>query len=103
MSVYSKILYLCVLVLCTQVHEYDVCDVTLSVHPHRASWKVNCLATVGIEPATFGILRGTDITEYKATKYISGQQLVAFFLLRKSCVIHIYIWIEFFLKLHEKF
>ena len=43
--------------------EYDVCDVTLSVHPHRASWKVNCLATVGIEPATFGILRGTDITE----------------------------------------
>jgi hypothetical protein len=37
MSVYSKILYLCVLVLCTQVHEYDVCDVTLSVHPHRAS------------------------------------------------------------------
>jgi hypothetical protein len=34
----------------------DVCDVTLSVHPHRASWKVNCLATVGIEPATCGIL-----------------------------------------------
>jgi hypothetical protein len=32
--------------------EYDVCDVTLSVHPHWASWKV-CLATVGIEPATF--------------------------------------------------
>ena len=36
--------------------EYDVCDVTLSAHPHRASWKVNCLETVGIEPATFGIL-----------------------------------------------
>ena len=35
--------------------EYDVCDFTLSVHPHRASWKV-CLATVGIEPATFGVL-----------------------------------------------
>ena len=33
---------------------YDVCDVTLSVHPHRASWNV-CLTTVGIEPATFGI------------------------------------------------
>ena len=33
----------------------DVCDVTLSMHPHRASWNV-CLATVGIEPATFGIL-----------------------------------------------
>jgi hypothetical protein len=32
--------------------EYDVCDVTLSVHPHRASWKVS-LTTVGIEPATF--------------------------------------------------
>jgi hypothetical protein len=31
------------------------CDVTLSVHPHRASWKVS-LATVGIEPATFGML-----------------------------------------------
>ena len=35
--------------------EYDVCDVTLSVHPHRASRKVN-LATVEIEPAPFGIL-----------------------------------------------
>ena len=34
--------------------EYDVCDVTLSVHPHRESWKV-CLTTVGIEPETFGI------------------------------------------------
>jgi hypothetical protein len=33
----------------------DVCDVTLSVHPHRASWQVS-LATVGIEPATFGII-----------------------------------------------
>jgi hypothetical protein len=32
-----------------------VCDATLSVHPHQASWKV-CLTTVGIEPATFGIL-----------------------------------------------
>ena len=29
------IVFLCVLVLCTQVN--DVCDVTLSVHPHRAS------------------------------------------------------------------
>ena len=28
-----------VLVLCTQVHEYDVCDVTLSVYPHRTSLK----------------------------------------------------------------
>jgi hypothetical protein len=33
--------------------EYDVCNVTLSVHSHRASWKVS-LATVWIEPATFG-------------------------------------------------
>jgi hypothetical protein len=36
--------FFCVLVLCTQVHGYDVCGVTLSVHPHRASWKV-CLTT----------------------------------------------------------
>ena len=32
-----------------------VCAVTLSVYPHRTSLK-NSLATVGIEPATFGIL-----------------------------------------------
>jgi hypothetical protein len=31
--------------------EYDVCDVTLSVYPHRASLKNT---TVGIEPTTFG-------------------------------------------------
>ena len=31
--------------------EYDVCDVTLSVYPHRAGLKI-CLATVGIEPTT---------------------------------------------------
>ena len=35
--------------------EYDVCDVTLSVCPHRASLK-NMPATVGIQPTTFGIL-----------------------------------------------
>ena len=35
--------------------EYDVCDVTLSVYPHRKAWKI-CLAAVGIEPTTFGIL-----------------------------------------------
>ena len=29
--------------------------VTLSVYPHRAGWKVS-LTTVGIEPATLGIL-----------------------------------------------
>ncbi len=32
-----------------------VCGITLSVYPHRASWKI-CLTTVGIEPATFGLL-----------------------------------------------
>jgi hypothetical protein len=33
--------------------EYDVCDVILSVYPHRGqAWKI-CLATVGIEPTTF--------------------------------------------------
>ena len=35
--------------------EYDACDVTLSVYPHRASLK-NMPDTVGIEPTTFGIL-----------------------------------------------
>jgi hypothetical protein len=45
----------------TQLYKIDVCDVTLSVHPHRASWKVS-LATVGIEPATFGILVQISIT-----------------------------------------
>jgi hypothetical protein len=30
-----------VLVLCTQVNNYDVCDVTLSVYPHRASLKTH--------------------------------------------------------------
>ena len=35
--------------------EYDACDVTPSVYPHRASLKI-CLTTVGIEPTTFGIL-----------------------------------------------
>ena len=33
--------------------EYDVCDVTLSVYPHRASLK-NMPATVGIEPTNIG-------------------------------------------------
>ena len=33
--------------------EYDACDVTLSVYPHRPSLKI-CLASVGIEPTTFG-------------------------------------------------
>ena len=35
--------------------EYDVCDVTLSVYPHRASLK-NMPYAVGIEPTIFGIL-----------------------------------------------
>jgi hypothetical protein len=35
--------------------EYDACDVSLSVYPHRASLKL-CLTTVGIETTTFGIL-----------------------------------------------
>jgi hypothetical protein len=30
------------------------CDVTLSIHPHWAGWKIN-LASVGIEPTTFGL------------------------------------------------
>jgi hypothetical protein len=28
-----------VLVLCMYSGDYDICDVTLSVYPHRASWK----------------------------------------------------------------
>jgi hypothetical protein len=36
--------------------EYDACDVTLSVNIHTGqAWKI-CLATVGIEPTTSGIL-----------------------------------------------
>ena len=27
--------------------EYDVCDVTLSLHPHRANWKVTLARTHG--------------------------------------------------------
>jgi hypothetical protein len=34
--------------------EYDACDVTLSVYPHRASLKN--MPVLGIEPTTFGIL-----------------------------------------------
>jgi hypothetical protein len=41
--------------------QHDACDVTLSVHPHRASLKV-CLTTVGIEPATFGIHKKHTVT-----------------------------------------
>ena len=37
--------------------EYDVCEFTLSVYPHRARSTVKIgLATVRIEPPTFGIL-----------------------------------------------
>ena len=35
--------------------EYDACDVTLSVYPHRARLK-NMPDTVVFEPTTFGIL-----------------------------------------------
>jgi hypothetical protein len=47
---YKLILFVCVGFMYSG--EYDVCDVTLSVHPHRANRKV-CLTTAGIEPATF--------------------------------------------------
>jgi hypothetical protein len=49
--------------------EYDVCDVTLSVHPHRASWKVS-FAMVGIEPAT--IVEFTDIEGTRLSSEISS-------------------------------
>ena len=35
--------------------ESDVCGVSMSSYPHRASWKI-CLTTVGIESTTFGML-----------------------------------------------
>ena len=38
--------------------EYDVCDVTLSVYPHRASLK----NMPGLEPTTFGILGHVDFS-----------------------------------------
>ena len=54
--------------------EYDhVCGVTLSVHPHWASWKV-CLTSdhvMGIESATFGILVQCSINW--ATRSISKE------------------------------
>jgi hypothetical protein len=49
-SMYSKIYFLCMLVLCTQGNMMFVVLLWLSVHPHGESWKV-CLITVGIEPA----------------------------------------------------
>ena len=40
--------------------EYDACDVTLSVYPHRTNLK-NMPVTVGIEPTTFGTLCQTEL------------------------------------------
>ena len=47
--------------------EYDACDVTLSVYPHRASLMKICLTTVGIEPTTFGILGVAQLAEHWAS------------------------------------
>ena len=44
--------------------EYDACDVTLSVYPHRACLKI-LPAKVGIEPTTFGILAQALPTEQR--------------------------------------
>jgi hypothetical protein len=49
----SNMIFFCVGVMYSG--EYDACDVTLSVHPRRASLK-NMPGTVGIEPTTFGAL-----------------------------------------------
>ena len=49
----SNMIFFCVGVMYSC--EYDACDVTLSVHPRRASLK-NMPGTVGIEPTTFGAL-----------------------------------------------
>jgi hypothetical protein len=40
--------------------EYDACDVTLSVYPHRAGLK-NMPVPVRIEPTTFGILSSNEL------------------------------------------
>jgi hypothetical protein len=53
--------------------EYDARDVTLSVYPHRGqAWKI-CLATVGIESTTFGILaqRSAKYVRYVIIRNIS--------------------------------
>ena len=51
--------------------EYDACDVTLSVYPHRASLKNICLATVGIEPTTFwNTLDACDVTLGTVARHI---------------------------------
>ena len=46
-------IFFCVLTMYSG--EYDACDVTLSVCPHRAGLK-NMPGHGGIEPTTFGIL-----------------------------------------------
>ena len=52
--------------------EYDACDVTLSVYPHRASLKI-CLTTVGIKLARCGTLRVTSQASY-SPEYITPTQ-----------------------------
>ena len=55
--------------------EYDACDVSLSVYPHRASLKL-CLTTVGIETTTFGILAQCSANRVVRVCDISEQNLV---------------------------
>ena len=62
------------LMMVTDLTCYNVCDVTLSVHPHRASWKVS-LATVGIEPATLGYQSNThkiDLLQIVSTRLMQA-------------------------------
>jgi hypothetical protein len=43
--------------------KYEVCDVTLSVHPHRASWKV-CLTRWESNPRPLGNPPNARLAEY---------------------------------------
>ena len=55
-------IYIYIYIFCVGVMysgKYDVCDVTLSVYISTPAGKLEkyaCMATVGIEPTTFGIL-----------------------------------------------
>ena len=56
-----------------------LCVVTLSVYPHRASWKI-CLTTMGIEPKTFGLVSYySDTAEFNEKCVVSSDIRIGIF------------------------